>query len=200
MNLFQYKKLKKINLTHFCFSPSVTEIEVMKIYEKNEEKCRKNTKTMGFYIFVNQSTYITASLYSVYCMFSGNWDTTTWPLPFHFAVPFNENTILGWYLVCIAQFSVSLCYALSLISVSSYFFCSCNYIAAICDHFSSLLHSIAAMFEPEQETNGFENVQKLSCNTRRERKHSLYAKNESKLLKAKKQLKHAIQLHLEVFE
>ena len=124
-------------------------------------------------------------------MISGNWDTKTWPLPFDFAVPFNDKTVLGWYIVCLLQFSLSLCYALGLISVSSYYFCSCKYIVTLCEHMRLLIHSATAIFAPKDEDAVPKKAKKLFDNM----------KNEPKLLlEAQKQLKRAVELNLKIFE
>lgn len=153
--------------------------------------CRKQTKIMGFYIFVNQSTYVTASLYSIYCMISGNWDAKTWPLPFDFSVPFNDRTVWGWYIVCLLQFNLSLCYAFGLISVSSYYFCSCKYIITLCEHMRILIHSATTIFAPKDEDTVSKKTKKLFDNMKNE---------PQSLLEAQNQLKRAIELNLKIFE
>lgn len=51
------------------------------------------------------------------------------------------------------QFSLGLSYALSIVSIISYFFCCCFYLATICDHFEILLRFVASDAKKLRHTN-----------------------------------------------
>lgn len=113
----------------------------------------------------HQSTYVAALFYSIHCIWMGNVDTSTWFLPFHLIVPFDTKTIRGWYLFLLLQFNISLAYIMCMVAITSYFLCSCAYIEAIRDHFTSLIHSIRANVErkeieknPQKNEKIFQNI------------------------------------------
>lgn len=51
------------------------------------------------------------------------------------SVPFDTNTLWGWYLMWFFQFNISICYVSCTITITTYFVCCCIYIGAICEHF-----------------------------------------------------------------
>lgn len=86
--------------------------------------------------------FVAAALYSVYCILTGNCDTSTWILPYKLSVWFDTASIQGWYWLWFVQANVGLTYSLVMITISSYFVCCCFYIGALCDHFDYLIHSL----------------------------------------------------------
>lgn len=116
--------------------------EIYKMYWKNEQKCRKFTKIMTYYVLLHQSIVMACLFYSIYCITVGNLDTSTWVIAFNIVVPFDTQSLFGWYLQWLIQLSMSISYVLSVVSVTSYFVCCCFYIQTICDHFDMLVKSI----------------------------------------------------------
>lgn len=57
-------------------------------------------------------------------------------------VPFDTDTIFGWYTFWFIQMAISIVYGLCTGSIVSYFFCCCLYIATLCDHFGYIVKSI----------------------------------------------------------
>lgn len=86
--------------------------------------------------------YAAALLYSLYCIIVGNFDTSTWELPFTLWVPFDTTTVHGWYLLWFIQFSMGMSYSSSQTTITSYFVCCSYYIGAICGHFNSLMNQV----------------------------------------------------------
>lgn len=117
--------------------------DISEIYWRAEQKCRKYTKKITSYFFINEAIFLGAPLFSFYCILTGNTDASTWALPFDLSVPFDTNTILGWYLTWFFQFNISLCYVSCTITITTYFVCCCIYLAAICEHFGFLFDSVA---------------------------------------------------------
>lgn len=115
---------------------------ILEMYWTNEQKCRKFTKILSYYVFAHQSIVMASLFYSFYCICVGNLNTTTWVLAFNIVVPFNTEYLLGWYLQWLIQLSMSISYVLSVVSVTSFFVCCCFYIQAICNHFKLLINSI----------------------------------------------------------
>lgn len=125
------------------FFLSVQSDEIHGIYWKNEQLCRKFTKTiLGLYIVSVISIFSTFFIYSIYSMVIGKCDLLKWPLPFDMTVPFDTDTIFGWYTFWFIQMAISIVYGLCTGSIVSYFFCCCLYIATLCDHFGYIVKSI----------------------------------------------------------
>lgn len=96
-------------------------------------------------------------------------------------VPFDKTKILGWFMTWFAQFNVGISYSLVLVSITSYFVCCCFYVGTICNHFDYLMESIKKDVEcGEGQSNQI--------------------KNTKNILKIKKQLSDAINLHVNIFE
>lgn len=115
---------------------------IFDIYWNIEKKCRKYTTIFTFYILWNETSFVASLFYSFYCVWCGNYDTSTWPLPFNILVPFDTTSLWGWYLLWFVQFSMGLSYTGCLTAITSYFMSCCLYICAICDHFDFLCDSI----------------------------------------------------------
>lgn len=129
--------------------------EIHEIYWRTEQKCQKYTKMIVYYVVHHQSMLIVSFMHSIYSVLIGNFDISTFFLPFHISIPFTVNTIWKWYLLWFIQFNMALSYALTMVSVTSYFVCCCLYIAAICDHFDLLNYSFA------EEIDLVKNVHKI---------------------------------------
>lgn len=114
------------------------------IYWNNEQKCRKFTKRIFCYILWHSQVFVTALLYSFYCVYTGNFNTSVWPLPFNFVAPFDTTVVWGWYLMWFIQFNSAMSYCLSVIAPTSYFVACCLYNVATCDHLNFLIQLIEA--------------------------------------------------------
>ncbi|XP_055305885.1 odorant receptor 22c-like [Sitodiplosis mosellana] len=143
--------------------------------------CRKYTKLIFGYIFCHQSTFGAALLYSFYLIRFGNFDTSTWFLPFTMVVPFDTSSVEGWYWFWFIQFSASLSYIMCMVSVSSYFMCCCFYIEAICDRFGVIINSIRKSVKQNQI----------------EKDKPKFLENRSKI---RDQIHDAIDLHVNIFQ
>lgn len=119
----------------FTFFSLFNALDVFEMYWKNEQKCRKFTKTITHYVYFNQMIFFVYFIQSIYCICTGNYDTSTWSLSSKITVPFNTETIWGWYLLWFVHFNMGFSYVLSMVSITSYFVCCCFYISTICDHF-----------------------------------------------------------------
>lgn len=108
---------------------------IAEIYWIAEKKCRKYTRRIASYFYVNESIFLTAPLFSLFNIIAGNLDVSTWALPMDLSVPFDTSTLWGWYLMWFFQFNISICYVSCTITITTYFVCCCIYIGAICEHF-----------------------------------------------------------------
>lgn len=86
--------------------------------------------------------FVAAFIYSLFCLSTGNRDTSTWILPYTISVPFDTKTIHGWYMLWVIQTNIGVTYASIMISISSFFVCCCCYIAGMCEHFDCLTNSL----------------------------------------------------------
>lgn len=116
----------------------VEDDQISTMYWMAEQKCRQITKYMSYNIFINQSVDILPLFQSIYCIWTGNLDTSTWELPFNVVVPFNTQHLFGWYLKWFINLAMTISYALIVTAIISYFVCCCLYIHAICKHFNLL--------------------------------------------------------------
>lgn len=167
------------NLRLNWFKFLVCDDEILKIYWKTEEKCRKVTKLMPCYPLILM--FVAAVIYSIYCMLTGNRDTTTWILPYRMIVPFDTVSIHGWYLLWFIQSNVGFSYSVVMVTISSYFACCCFYIQTLCDHFEYLIDSLKNIVE--------ENPAKGNVSL-----------SERKRLKMKETLSQAVCIHIKTFE
>lgn len=150
------------------------------MYTQNEKNCRKLTKQISYYLMIHQAIFVKLYIYSIYCIAFGNFDTST-PLPVVMSVPFNAQTIWGWHLKCFLEFFMALTYAITLVSLTSYFVCCCLYIGAICNHFEFLMHSIR------------DDVHRNHAEKNLPKQHKLNRQTQANLVQA-------IQLHVKLIE
>lgn len=86
--------------------------------------------------------FVAAFFYSIYCLSTGNRDTSTWILPYTISVPFDTKTIQGWYMLWVIHTNIGVTYDAIMINISSFFVCCCFYIAGICEHFDWVINSL----------------------------------------------------------
>lgn len=117
------------------------------IYWDIEIQCRNHTRRLCYYILLHMQVFVVAFFYAMYNIYRGKLDTSTWPLPFNFAVPFDVSTIWGWLLMWFIQTNCAFSYCLTMISLTTYFMSSCYYIWAVCDHLEFKLRELNALVE-----------------------------------------------------
>lgn len=135
---------------------------IFNIYWAIEQKCRKCTKIIAFYPLIMM--FVAAAFYSIYCILTGNLDTTTWILPYKLSVPFDTRTIHGWYCLWFIQTNVGISYSVVMVTISTYFACCCFYIDGICEHFDYLIHSINQHMESNGEMENASLIRKMILN------------------------------------
>lgn len=151
------------------------------MYWTNEQKCRKYTKIIGYYIFLSISGFVSALVYALCCIASGNFGTSSWQLPLYMILPFDETRVLGWLLAWFTQVVIDLAYVFSMISITSYFVSCCLYIVTLCDHFKLMMNRVNSDVDRNQREK---NPQKIRKNR----------------FKITKQLRQAIKFHATIFE
>lgn len=136
------------------------------IYWNIEQQSRKKTRIIGYYPLM--LVLVGAFFYSIYCIFVGNYDTSTWILPYLLSVPFDTSKIGGWYLLWIVEANIAFTYSTCLIGLSSHFMSCCFYIGAVCDHFDFLIDLNKNQFEQHRDgenvSNYHRNYRKLEKN------------------------------------
>lgn len=135
---------------------------------------------ISFGIF-QQSSYVFAFFYSIYCICVGNFDTSEYYLPLRLATPFSIDSLLRWYLLWTVQAIGGISYLCGTMVVTSYFVCCYYYLEAFCDHFDYLIESVDAEFG----------------RIGREANEEFNWKNS---LNARKLLSNAIDHHIEIYE
>lgn len=76
--------------------------------------------------------------YSIYCIYSGNLNVSTWYFPFAMELPFDKTTVFGWYMQPLNYAIGSGTSILTISTVVPYFVSGCLYINACCKHFQSV--------------------------------------------------------------
>lgn len=112
------------------------------MYWETEQKCFLFTKRMLKYIYFHQMANVAALGYAISCICKNDFETSTWNLPFNLVVPFDTRPVWGWLLKWLFELSCGFAYTLGMIIPTSYFFCFCLYIVAICNHFELMVDMI----------------------------------------------------------
>lgn len=174
-------KSQTLTLNKILFFSDV-EIAADYIFWNVEHMCRKYAKLAAYSIFFHPSAVMPIFLYSIYCIVVGTFDATKFRLPFYIVLPFGTQTIWGFHILCLVEYNIGISYVYCMLSIASYFVCSCFYVDALCEYFEYLIGSV-------------ENTVKQS---------ELVKKNAWKTLKlhqkAIDQMKKAIELHVNILE
>lgn len=145
---------------------------MIEIYSQNEKKCQKYTKIITSYVFVHGTVFITSLTYAIYCFVTEK----PFQMSYYLELFIDTDKPWGFGLLCFFQFTTTLTYALTVVSITAYFVCCCFYIGAICDHFKFLIHSI------EKDVELFQSGNRI-----------LLSKTKMKYIRA-------TQLHIKIFE
>lgn len=151
--VFLIKKQNEKSVLKLYLSDDHTNITEM--YSATEQKCGKFTRFMIYYLLFNMLSYPMALAYAIYCIYMGNFDTSTWNLPMNVVVPFDTQSIFGWLMKWMYEFGGAVSYFLSMTIPTIYFVGFCRYIVAICKHFELLIDAIRLDVEQIQsDQNG----------------------------------------------
>lgn len=138
--------------THFRFLSSAENDSQLNIYWNAEQKCRKFTKFWSSIYFVyDLSAYAIGFFYSIYFIWIGQYDTSTWPRWFELPLPFDTASIWGWYLYFIGVTILDLMYMVFMISATTYFVGCCCYIEAMCEHIDRIVQTIQSDFSDYEQ-------------------------------------------------
>lgn len=118
------------------------------MYWNVEQKCRRFAKMMGTFVVLEQTSFIMAVMFSIYCVYIGNFDTSTYYLPLREKPPFNTESLLGWYMFLAIQLCMSFAYVFGVVPAISYFVCNCFYLSTLCDHFDYLIALVDVELKP----------------------------------------------------
>lgn len=111
------------------------------IYWQNELLSRKYNKRIAIFIVFNQAMHIVTLTFALIAMCTGTFDASQINMPFHLALPFNTASKVGWLLFWLIDFNMAFTYAVSMVSMTSYFVGCCLYMDSICWHFELLIRS-----------------------------------------------------------
>lgn len=144
----------------------------------------KCNELIGFffkYACFHMSSFTAELILAIFDMCIGNTDTSAWYLSFNIVLPFDTQSIFGWFLDWAFQSSSAVVYGFSMILTTTHFVCFCYYIIATCNHFGQLIDSL--QFDCEQ-------IRKVK-NTQND---------PSMWYEAKRKLQKAIELHINIHE
>lgn len=178
--------LKKVKLLQINLQKFVDEFEngadEYNIYLNVEQKCAKYSKIPKIYIFAQNSIYILSIANVVYNVYIGNYDTSTWFIPFQCREqPFDIQSVSAWFFLLFIEFSIALTYALGVSVPIFYFIFCCLYIFAMCDHFALIMNFIQI------------DVQ-ANINEKNQRKYQI------RYAKCKKNFAKLVDVHNKIFE
>lgn len=106
---------------------------------------------MSYYLVPQQGMFVVAIFRCCYDIINGSYDTSAWSLPMGVSVPFDTESVFGWFLLLFIQFNISIAYSLIVVFVTTYFMCCCSYLEAICEHFDMLIDMVEKDVERNQE-------------------------------------------------
>lgn len=121
--------------------------ENQSIYWECEQKCRKYTQRLSYFVILHISLFPVVLLYALVCIASGNYDTSKWHLFFYVAVPYDQTCVWGWFLTWLIQLFMAFTYIMCMSTITSFFVSGCYYICAMCDNFSVLIKSVSTLIE-----------------------------------------------------
>lgn len=116
-----------------------------KFYVEAERKGHMYTKRLSYFVFINIScsAFGMAAVNACYNMYIGNWDPTTYFLPYKLLIPFvNYHTISGFFIQWLVQIYCGYTYILTISAVVMYFLSCCYYIDACCLDFERVFIEI----------------------------------------------------------
>lgn len=164
-------------------SVAIKQNTVALIYQNVEQNCRHFTIKMTTFVLFQQTSFVIALIFSIYCIYVGNFDTSTYYLPLRIAAPFHIDSVFEWYLFWALQLNFGFSYSFCVIPAASFFVCSCFYLSAMCDHFNYLI----ALVEAEFDRNVNETMNKCSS-------------DHQNSLNARKLLSNTIDHHNKIYE
>lgn len=137
------------------------------MYWNIEQRCRSYTTWMAALFQFNQTMTVLSLFLSIYCIYVGDVDTSTWQLPYPCSVPYDTKEIWKWYTVLILEACATYLYTTVSTSLTSYFTCCCWYIDGICDHFDMITESIRIDVERNRTEKNPRNYWKRSLEMKR---------------------------------
>lgn len=118
------------------------------MYRNAEQRCHRFMQKMGGFLVFHHTPFLIALLYPLYCVCIGNFDTSTYYLPFRIAIPFSIASVFKWYLYYVfIQLATANAYIFCVIPAISYFVCCGFYLDTLCDHFDYLIGLVEAEFD-----------------------------------------------------
>lgn len=144
-------------------------------------KCRRLLKRFLGYACFHLSPFFPVLISAFLDNLNGEFDGSAYNLPFNAVVPFNMDSVSGWYLTWFYQFSVGFAYCVEMITVATYFGCFCYYIIAMCKHFSLLIDSIRL------------DSRQIHAKKNTRNRHQMW-------LNARAKLERAIEMHIDIYE
>lgn len=112
--------------------------------------CQKHTKILFKYLIGHGITFLFPFLFSIYCVYIGDVDTSTWQLRFQYSLIFNSNNLWNWYFAWVCECMSAMAYASCIVASTTYFICCCLYIEAICEHFKWTINMIREKIDENQ--------------------------------------------------
>lgn len=112
------------------------------------------------------ATFSTALIRAIFDVCTGKIDTSAWMLPLNVILPFDQQSVFGWFLNWCLQLCTSIGYSVSMILTTTHFVCFCYYIIATCNHIDLLFEAIGIECEQIQKETNTRNNSKLWRNAR----------------------------------
>lgn len=107
-----------------------------------------------FQFLYDQSVYVSALTYSIFCICMGNFNASTWPVLIELSLPFDTKSICGWYLSLFFFWCMDVSYLTCFLWGTTQFIGCCLYLEAACEHFDFQMQT----FQQNIEKNPHENL------------------------------------------
>lgn len=137
-------QILKHNFAKLWLSAQAEHGDIFEVYLKAERKGRTCTIWLSSFIVgsCTMTLYLLSLIHSWVSMWNGNYETSTWFVPYKLVVPFDTSSIFGWYMLWLIQIYAGYTYVLSISAVISYFVSCCFYIEACCEHLFLVLKAL----------------------------------------------------------
>lgn len=112
---------------------------------------------MSTWVVINHTMTFISLIISIVSILMGKYDTSKWILPLDLVVPFNTESVFGWYWLWFYNLQLNIAYSVCLALTISHFICGCFYICGICEHSHFLVQSLKNLKSVQTEDDGIKN-------------------------------------------
>lgn len=113
--------------------------------------------TLFMMLFFTFGTIMVSCGMSIWCMYQGNLDTSTWFMPYNIILPIDKSTPFGWYCEFLLQSFTGYIFVLIITSTVTFFGGCCYYVQTCLKQFKHMFDEVDKKIQAE---DGFEAIEK----------------------------------------